>query len=79
MPKVYGDKQQVDVTHEAGGSYLDLLQQVNQAAQIKHASVVEAKAIEIKENTHDKVRARDKINQNSVNKKMHKKQANKRK
>ena len=75
LPKVYGDKQQVDVTHEAGGSYLDLLQQVNQAAQLKHADVVEAKAIEIKENTHDKVRARDEINQKSVNKKMHKKQA----
>ena len=75
LPKVYGDKQQVDVTHEAGGSYLDLLQQVNQAAQLKHADVVEAKAIEIKENTRDKLRARDKINQNSVNKKMHKKQA----
>jgi len=75
LPKVYGDKQQVDVTHEAGGSYLDLLQQVNQAAQLKHADVVEAKAIEIKENTRDKVRARDEINQKSVNKKMHKKQA----
>ena len=75
LPKVYGDKQHVDVTHEAGSSYLDLLQQVNQAAQLKHADVVEAKAIEIKENTRDKLRARDKINQNSVNKKMHKKQA----
>ena len=75
VPKVYGDKQQGDVKHEAGGSYLDLLQQVNQAAQIKHVQVLESK-----EGTQpEAVRARDEINQNSVNKKMHKKKANKRK
>ena len=53
LPKVYGDKQQVDVTHEAGGSYLDLLQQVNKAAQLKHVDVVEHT-----EDTSDGLRAR---------------------
>jgi len=71
LPKVYGDKQQVDVTHEAGGSYLDLLQQVNKAAQLKHVEVVEHQEID----TTDTLRARE-INQISVNKDVPKKQAN---
>lgn len=71
LPKVYGDKQQVDVTHEAGGSYLDLLQQVNKAAQLKHVEVVEHQ----EKDTTDTLRARE-INQISVNKDVPKKQAN---
>ena len=74
LPKVYGDKQQVDVTHEAGGSYLDLLQQVNKAAQLKHVEVVEHQ----EKDTTDVLRARE-INQISVNKDMPKKQANRQK
>tara|TARA_R100000900_G_scaffold30343_3_gene24460 strand:+ start:4440 stop:4988 length:549 start_codon:yes stop_codon:yes gene_type:complete len=74
LPKVYGDKQQVDVTHEAGSSYLDLLQKVNSAAQLKHADVVEHK-----ENTSDELRAREaKVNQISVNSNLPNKQANRR-
>jgi hypothetical protein len=75
VPKVYGDRQQVDVKHEAGGSYLELLQQVNQAAQIKHVQVLESK----EDTQPEALRARDVINQNSVNKKMHKKKAKQRK
>ena len=71
LPKVYGDKQQVDVTHEAGGSYLDLLQQVNKAAQLKHVEVVEHQETDIT----DTLRARE-INHISVNKDVPKKQAN---
>ena len=76
MPKVYGDRQQVDVKHEAGGSYLELLQQVNSAAQLKHVEVVEAN-----ENTQaEALRARaTKVNQIPVNNDMPNKQANKRK
>ena len=75
LPKVYGDKQQVDVTHEAGGSYLDLLQQVNKAAQLKHVDVVEQR-----EDTSDGLRARaTEVNQISVNNDMPKKQANRKK
>ena len=71
LPKVYGDKQQVDVTHEAGGSYLDLLQQVNKAAQLKHVEVVEHQETD----TTDTLRARE-INHISVNNDVPKKQAN---
>jgi len=71
LPKVYGDKQQVDVTHEAGGSYLDLLQQVNKAAQLKHVEVVEHQEID----TTEALRERE-INHISVNKDVPKKQAN---
>ena len=75
LPKVYGDKQQVDVTHEAGGSYLDLLQQVNKAAQLKHVDVVEHT-----EDTSDGLRARaTEVNQIPVNNDMPKKQANRKK
>ena len=71
MPKVYGDRQQVDVKHEAGGSYLELLQQVNKAAQLRHVDVVESK-----ESTQaSALRARE-INHISVNKDVPKKQAN---
>ncbi len=68
-PKMYGDRQQVDVQAVKGGSYLDLLTKVNDAAK-------KDKLLESKEDTQpDIVRARDEINQKSVNKKMHKKQA----
>ena len=74
VPKVYGDRQQVDVKHEAGGSYLELLQQVNKAAQLRHVDVPDSR-----ESTQaDTLRARE-INQISVNNDMPKKQANKRK
>ena len=74
VPKVYGDRQQVDVKHEAGGSYLELLQQVNKAAQLRHVDVVESK-----ENTQaEALRARE-INHISVNKDMPKKKANRQK
>ena len=74
LPKVYGDKQQVDVTHEAGGSYLELLQQVNNAAKLKHVQVVEHQ----EKDTTDALHARE-INRISVNNDMPKKQANKKK
>lgn len=69
-PKLYGDRQQVDVQKVEGGSYLDLLTKVNDAAMTK--------AIESRENTQlDKVRARaTEINQISVNEDMPKKEAN---
>ena len=71
VPKVYGDRQQVDVKHEAGGSYLELLQQVNKAAQLRHVDVVEST-----ESTQaSALRARE-INHISVNKDVPKKQAN---
>lgn len=71
-PKMYGDRQQVDVQAVKGGSYLELLTKVNDAAKDR--------LIESKEDTRpDKVRARDEINQNPVNKKLHKKQAKQRK
>jgi len=67
-PKMYGDRQQVDVQAVKGGSYLELLTKVNDAAKDR--------LIESKEDTQpDKLRARDEINQKPVNKKMHKKQA----
>jgi len=68
-PKLYGDRQQVDVQKVEGGSYLDLLTKVNDAAMTK--------AIESRENTQlDKVRARaTEINQISVNEDMPKKEA----
>ena len=63
------------MTHEAGGSYLDLLQQVNKAAQLKHVDVVEQR-----EDTSDKLRARaTKVNQIPVNNDMPNKQANRKK
>ncbi len=74
MPKVYGDRQQVDVKHEAGGSYLELLQQVNSAAQLKHVEVVEQR----EDTQAEALRARE-INHISVNSDLPKKQANKRK
>ena len=65
---MYGDRQQVDVQAVKGGSYLELLTQVNNAAK--------SKMLESKEDTQpDIVRARDEINQKLVNKKMHKKKA----
>ena len=67
-PKLYGDRQQVDVQAVKGGSYLELLTQVNDAAKSKMLKVN-------KDTQPDKLRARDEINQNSVNKKMHKKRA----
>ena len=72
VPKVYGDRQQVDVKHEAGGSYLELLAQVNKAAQLRHVDVVEGR-----ENTQPSaLRARaTEINQISVNEDMPKKEA----
>lgn len=68
-PKLYGDRQQVDVQKVEGGSYLDLLTKVNDAAMTK--------AIESREDTQlDKVRARaTEINQISVNEDMPKKEA----
>jgi mannose/fructose-specific phosphotransferase system component IIA len=72
-PKLYGDRQQVDVQKVEGGSYLDLLTKVNDAAMTK--------AIESREDTQlDKVRARaNEINHISVNNDMPKKQANRQK
>lgn len=68
-PKMYGDRQQVDVQAVKGGSYLDLLTKVNDAA--KKDRLLE----DSKDTQPDIVRARDEINQKSVNKKMHKKKA----
>jgi len=63
---MYGDRQQVDVQAVKGGSYLELLTQVNDAARTK--------MLEAREDTQpDRVRARGKNNQKSVNKKMPKK------
>lgn len=76
-PKVYGDRQQVDVAAVEGGSYLDVLQTVNQAIADKRAKQVS----DNRENTQpDKLHARaTEVNQISVNSEMPKKQANKRK
>jgi hypothetical protein len=62
------------VTHEAGGSYLELLQQVNNAAKLKHVQVVEHQ----EKDTTDALHARE-INRISVNNDMPKKQANRQK
>jgi gas vesicle protein len=71
-PKMYGDRQQVDVQAVKGGSYLELLTKVNDAAKDR--------LIESKEDTQpDRLRARDEVNQNPVNKKLHKKKAKQRK
>lgn len=69
-PKLYGDRQQVDVQKVEGGSYLELLTKVNDVAK--------SKLIESTEDTQlDKVRARaTEVNHISVNKDVPKKQAN---
>jgi hypothetical protein len=72
-PKLYGDRQQVDVQKVEGGSYLELLTKVNDVAK--------SKLIESTEDTQlDKVRARaTEVNQILVNNDMPKKQANRKK
>ena len=40
-PKVYGDKQQVDVTTSPGGEYLQALQQINDSLEMKRTNVIE--------------------------------------
>jgi len=73
-PKMYGDRQQIDVAASDGGSYLDVLQTVNQAIAEKAAKRI----ADSRENTQvDEVRARaTEVNQISVNNDLPKKQAN---
>jgi len=40
-PKVYGDKQQIDVTASPGGEYLQALQQINDSLEMRRAEAVE--------------------------------------
>ena len=40
-PKVYGDKQQIDVTASPGGEYLQALQQINNSLEMRRAEAVE--------------------------------------
>ena len=70
VPKVYGDRQLVDVKHEAGGSFLEVLQKVNDAHYLKHVDVVD-----IKEDAQAEALRGREVNQISVNKKMPKKKA----
>lgn len=73
-PKMYGDRQHVDVAAVEGGSYLDVLTQVNKAVEAKRVEVIE----DNKDTLPNTLRARE-INQNPVNKKLHKKKAKQRK
>jgi hypothetical protein len=40
-PKVYGDKQQIDVTASPGGEYLQALQQINDSLEMRRAEAIE--------------------------------------
>tara|TARA_S200002703_G_scaffold59407_1_gene51530 strand:- start:172 stop:657 length:486 start_codon:yes stop_codon:yes gene_type:complete len=40
-PKVYGDKQQVDVTASPGGEYLQALQQINNNLEMRRVEAIE--------------------------------------
>lgn len=40
-PKVYGDKQQIDVTASPGGEYLQALQQINNSLEMRRAEAIE--------------------------------------
>lgn len=40
-PKVYGDKQQVDVTASPGGEYLQALQQINKSLEMRRVEAIE--------------------------------------
>ena len=55
-PKIYGDKQQVEVTPSKGGSYLEALTQVNATEPVTLTDERDTQA--------DTVRARDKSGQN---------------
>lgn len=40
-PKVYGDKQQIDVTASPGGEYLQALQQINNSLEMRRVEAIE--------------------------------------
>lgn len=40
-PKVYGERQQVEVTASPGGEYLQALQQINDSLELRRANVIE--------------------------------------
>lgn len=68
IPKVYGDRMGIESKVEAGDSFLKVLQQVNDAARLKHADVIDD------ENTQPQsVRAGENVNRISVNDEMPKK------
>ena len=46
-PKVYGDKQQIDVTASPGGEYLQALQQINDSLEMRRAQAIETHTTEI--------------------------------
>lgn len=68
IPKVYGDRMGIESKVEAGDSFIKVLQQVNDAARLKHAEVVDGESIQPKS-----LRAGEDVNPISVNDEMHNK------
>jgi len=68
IPKVYGDRMGIESKVEAGDSFIKVLQQVNDAARLKHAEVIDGENIQ-----PQSVRAGEDVNPISVNDEMPKK------
>jgi len=68
IPKVYGDRMGIESKVEAGDSFLKVLQQVNDAARLKHVDVIDEESIQ-----PQSVRAGEDVNQITVDDEMHKK------
>jgi predicted ATP-grasp superfamily ATP-dependent carboligase len=68
IPKVYGDRMGIESKVEAGDSFIKVLQQVNDAARLKHAEVIDGESIQ-----PQSLRAGEDVNPISVNDEMPKK------